>query len=455
MSSVFRDALNPKFAKLRDQARMDNENQSAGKALRSARLFWETYRENPEANYEYARALVRNNKSVEALEYAEFANLNAPNIAKYIFLLGRLFLDFQLYEFAAPLLRNAIVNLPKDLLMHWAMADLQFGVGNGVNARKHYEIALALNPNSDQKLGLLQDYINCLSTINVNAEALRACDMLAQLPGCERTALVRRSTLEKNKDTDPIAAEIREIAIDEQAPSELRSNALLSLGNMYNNNGRYDQAFEHWTKSRSFKQITHRNSIGYDALKKIIEFYPKELFILAKPYGHKSEVPVFVVGMPRSGTTLTEQIIASHPEAYGVGELGRMIKLDRAFQNDYGNTVNIEGILTNAKKNELCLRAEEVLNLVRILAGHNKKRVVDKMPTQYVSMGLAALYFPNAKFIHCERHPADSFISAFQGNLSQFHEYSFDQTIYAETYLTKQALMTHWRGNLKKCRWRE
>ena len=416
------------------------------KAFNAGKKFYDAYPQHAEANFEFARALARNGKNSDAMKFAEIAVKLNPSVAKYILILGRLYLDFKLFEYAAPLLRNAIVRLPGSLLMHWAMADFLFGVGDGHAAATHYQLALTLNPSIVQRPELLKDYIKCLSTIDRRDEAQKACADLAQIPGSETVGQLRLSTLGNFKASDALADEIKSIAFDASNSAENRSIALQSLGNMYNNSGLYDEAFELWSKSRALKNITHRDNIGYQKLEQIKSFYPVELFEQAKPYGHSSELPVFVVGMPRSGTTLTEQIISNHPDAFGVGEMGRMNTLEPAFRGDYGNTINVAAIIKNAKNNELRLRAEETLKLLKVLAPPNKKRIVDKLPTQYLAMGYSILCFPNAKIIHCQRHPADSFISAFQNNMTQFHEYSFDQNLYAETYLAKQALMAHWKA---------
>ncbi len=445
MSLNFKTALDPKFAALHKDAKLQVETAAPMKALNTAKKFHAAYPNRAEANFEMARALSRVGKRNEAMPFAETASKLEPENANYTLVLGRIYLDFELYEYAAPLLKQAIIRLPNNLLMQWAMADFFFEVGNGHQARLHYEKALSLNPNIDQKPTLLKDYIKCLTTTDASAEAQAACRELEKFQGYEKYSLVRLSDLGKYKTTDKIAEKIREIADNSTQNSHLRSDALLSLGNIHNNSKQYDEAFKLWSASRTLRLITKRQEIGYHKLAFVKNFYPAELFKQVQDLGHQSDFLVFVVGMPRSGTTLTEQIIAAHPDAFGVGELGRMGRLEPAFNADYGNKPSVAEIVKNAKNNELNLRGAEAIKLFKILAGSNKKRVVDKLPTQYLAMGFISLLFPNAKFIHTQRHPADSFISAFQSNMSQFHEYSFDQNTYAETYLAKETMMAHWR----------
>ncbi len=321
-----------------------------------------------------------------------------------------------------------------------------FALGNGKEAEKYYKLALSLGLEPEKRAQLLQDYAKCMAASNANERALELYSELENLPGHAISGLIRKSQIERHLPDSDIAQQLHKMLNDQCLEKEQRSDILLSLGNMYDNAGRHDEAFEYWSKSRALKTIAAKETIGIETVEKIKKFYSASLLQQAAKYGHTSERPVFVVGMPRSGTTLTEQIISSHPEAYGVGELGRMQKLVPSFTKDYTVTNYIEKLIQNAKAGELKARANETLNLLEILAGSAPRFVVDKLPTQYLAMGYIHLCFPNAKYIHCQRHPADSFISSFQNNMKQFHEYSFDQLLYAETYLAKQNLMAHWKS---------
>jgi tetratricopeptide (TPR) repeat protein len=446
MSNAFKTALDPKYAKLCKQARFQVENGTKNAAINAATLFLDRYPRDAEANYNFARALVRQEKKNVALAHAEVANKLSPNMANYIFLLGRLYLDFSLFEFAAPLLRDAVLNLPNNILIQWAMADLFYALGDGGRALQHYQKALSLTPDAYQRPHLLIDYAKCLQTNAAKEEANAVYEELESIDGYELEALAKRSTVIKNKPDSTIAQRLISTLKIKNLNKEIRSEILLSLGNMHENAGDFDQAFELWSNSRSLKTITRERDVGYRALDHITNFYTTELLRAARPFGHQSERPLFVAGMPRSGTTLTEQIVSGHSEIFGVGELGRMHRLEKAFVTDYSSANHVERILKNSAKGELIARAEETLRLLDVLAGPTPKYVVDKLPSQYLSMGYTHLCFPKAKFIHCQRHPADSFISSFQNNMSQFHEYSFDQTVYAEAYLTKERIMAHWRS---------
>jgi tetratricopeptide (TPR) repeat protein len=446
MSFAFKKAFDPAYGKLAKDVRFQVENASDGAALRTATKFYSAYPSDAHANYEYARALVRNDKRALALEHAERANALRPDTPEFVFLLGRLYLDISLYEYAAPLLKQAIDKLPNNILVQWAMADFLVAMGDGKTAVGYYQAALELRPDENQAGELLVSYIKCLDSNGAKIQASEILVKFSKLKQAnENSALIMKSNLSKFIPDSDVALDLKKALADPKLSSFTRSQMLLSMGNIQENGGNYDQAFELWTESRKLRDILGEKAIGYKELEETTEFYTPEILQEIAPLGHSSERPLFIVGMPRSGTTLTEQIISSHADAYGVGEMGRMYKLEKTFRDTYKGANSFQRLFQNAKSGELKARAEETLNLLNIVAGATAKRVVDKLPTQYFSMGFTHLCFPNAKFIHCQRHPADSFISAFQNHMSQFHEYSFDQKLYAEAYLTKQALMAHWK----------
>jgi tetratricopeptide (TPR) repeat protein len=448
MSLAFKKALDPVYAKMTKNAHFQIENASDDNALKAGTKFYNAYPDDAHANYEYARALVRKDRKAIALEHAEKANALLPNHPEYVFLLGRLYLDFHLYEYAAPLLRQAISKLPNSILAHWAMADFLVEMGDGKAAIQYYEASIGLNPDEYQVGELLVSYARCLDSTGAKKEA---DDVMVRFSNLKKEhkypALIMRSIIGKFTPESDVARELNEALADQKLSVHNRSEMLLSLGNIQENVGNYNQAFELWTKSRNLREIRGERGIGFKELKETTEFYTPKVIQQVAQLGHSSERPLFIVGMPRSGTTLTEQIISSHAEAIGIGELGRMQKIEKAFRGDYKGANVFERLLKNAEAGELKKRAEETLTMLNVVAGTSAKRVVDKLPTQYFSMGFTHLCFPNAKFIHCQRHPADSFISAFQNHMNQFHEYSFDQKLYAEAYLTKQALMAHWKAS--------
>ena len=178
-----------------------------------------------------------------------------------------------------------------------------------------------------------------------------------------------------------------------------------------------------------------------ERINQTIDVFTSDVFEKFKEYGHKSEKPIFVVGMPRSGTTMDE-IIAAHSYAEGVGELSRM---SRMANNIAGRNMRVllEKMAEAGPENWMEI-PKQYLNLVDTLAP-DARRTVDKMPHNFLHLGFIHLCFPNAKVIHCMRNPLDNFISSFQNPMNAFHRYSFDQEIYGEYFANYLRLMDHWK----------
>ncbi len=207
--------------------------------------------------------------------------------------------------------------------------------------------------------------------------------------------------------------------------------------------GDYEGAFHHFAEAKrlapgSFDLDAHRTF--YRALK---ELFSPAFFAERQGYGHPSARPVFIVGMPRSGTTLTEQIISSHPDSAGAGELTALPKLRRPFiaQGFRGYGKWIRG-LTRADVRKV---AEDYLKILDGVSA-DALRVTDKMPHNYENLGLIALLFPNARIVHCTRDPRDTCVSCFTTPLNlHLHRYTNDLTTLGGYYREYVDLMDHWR----------
>ena len=365
--------------------------------------------------------------------------------AESLILLGRLYVDLHLLEFVAPLLNKALAMVPDSVSANWAFADYFFEIGKGSQARQHYERTLQCGPDSVKRLAILMDHAKCLVAIGETEQAEQIyCDLMNERDW-RIDAIVMLAGLRSHRNDSEIASNIREELFKPGLSSSEKSELHLALGRIEENSGQYETAFDLYLKSRSLLSVTFDSVKHRRTVDNIISFYPKEMFAESAIFGSKADLPVFVVGMPRSGTTLTEQIIAAHRDAAGVGEQIRMTWLERAFRAEYAGENAFERIGAAARRGELKARAIENLNVMKMMAP-GAMRVVDKNPLNYMSAGYIHLCFPNAKIIHCRRHPADNFLSAFQNRISQSHSYSYDQKSYAACYMEQERIMSHWKA---------
>lgn len=207
-----------------------------------------------------------------------------------------------------------------------------------------------------------------------------------------------------------------------------------ALFSAYEDIGDFDKAFEHLLQANAHKRAT----VPYDAKQQIKNFdmikeaYSQEFLDGFSGKGFESDLPVFILGMPRSGTTLTEQIISSHTDVYGAGELMEVGALDGHF-----------GYLTpdNAAK-----QGQRYIDQVRVLDASGKaKRITDKMPGNFAHLGKIVSILPQAKIIHTQRHPLDTCLSCFKQSFARGQYWSYELEELGQYYNQYFELMRHWR----------
>ncbi|MBK1671000.1 hypothetical protein CKO28_23620 [Rhodovibrio sodomensis] len=180
-----------------------------------------------------------------------------------------------------------------------------------------------------------------------------------------------------------------------------------------------------------------------------IQLFTKER-LECRDRGLDSRRPVFIVGMPRSGTTLTEQIISSHPLAFGAGELPKvpeMVGQVTREVNEAGYRVGFPGWTQVVEDGTYAQLAQAYLDYIDELNAE-ALRVTDKMPHNFMNVGLIATMFPDAAIIHVQRDPVDNCLSCFQQNFAMPHTYSTNLADLGHHYREYRRLMAHWRAVL-------
>jgi len=239
-------------------------------------------------------------------------------------------------------------------------------------------------------------------------------------PGPESTAYVEQLT---------------QLVEDVDRPRHDQVQLNFALAKVLDDIGDYDRAWQHYDRANHLKPghtrpitLNHRrpkplsssNPPLLDLANNSARFFTKELFRSNRDLGNPSDTPVFIVGMPRSGTTLTEQILSSHPAIAGAGELTLIDQMRRDLVRDYrrpGTTEVYPDVLSKIDRASLRSVADGYLAHLESIRS-DECRVTDKMPTNFIHLGLIALLFPRATVIHCRRNPMDVLVSCYCQNLS-------------------------------------
>lgn len=222
-----------------------------------------------------------------------------------------------------------------------------------------------------------------------------------------------------------------------------------TLGKLYNDAKNYESAFKNFLAGNELEKEIHWHQ--YNATKQkdfvnwCIEKYsiPEISRLSIQP--NKSAKPVFVIGMPRSGTSLTEQIIATHPDAYGAGELPDIYDFAQSLPENIGNIKDQElaGSLDFLNQERLTIFSKKYLETIS-RQSPNALRVVDKMPGNFLYLGLIKLIFPNAYILHCRRNPIDTCLSIYFQQFTSSQSYSNSLIALGQYYCEYDRLMKHW-----------
>ncbi|RWM91360.1 MAG: sulfotransferase family protein [Mesorhizobium sp.] len=208
----------------------------------------------------------------------------------------------------------------------------------------------------------------------------------------------------------------------------------------------YGRAFDYFTEGNAIR----RTGIDYDADKTRAEFetmkavFDKAFFDKHRPSGIADATPIFVVGMPRSGTTLVEQIIASHPQVYGAGELS-ILKTAVGKQFPPGMKGGFPSGIADMPDKAFAEAGQAYLDLLHARYP-GFRHVTDKMPGNFLLVGFIHLMLPKAKIIHCARDAAATCLSIYKVHFrGDSHRYGYDLGELADFHNLYTDIMAHWR----------
>jgi tetratricopeptide (TPR) repeat protein len=322
------------------------------------------------------------------------------------------------------------------------LGDAYYNVQKTAMAQQAYEKALELDPNSiSARVGLYR-----LETSLGEPE--KALEHLKKAYEIEPENVYVLMELAEQSDPDLLSGVLDRILKQLDNPDFKNSpeeNARLhfAAGKIFERNGDIETAFTHYAKYKSIMYAPYKLNKRRWQLETTKGMFSKEFFEYRKDFALSSDRPVFVVGMPRSGTTLVEQIIGRHPKAVGVGELDY-------FANLLTEMSGAEIVTPRLFEQAISMDAKHAKRIGRKylakLDEFDKKasRVVDKMPHNFEMLWLIALLFPNAKIIHTYREPADTCTSIYTTPLRPQHNYCIDLDTLGTYYGMYVEMMEHW-----------
>ncbi len=242
---------------------------------------------------------------------------------------------------------------------------------------------------------------------------------------------------------DEAATYLEELLRNPGITDATREKIHYALGQLYDHLARYDDAFPHFKGANDLCPDRFSAAEHIAMISALIDTFSQGFLADAPRATVDTGRPVFIVGMPRAGTSLTEQILARHTEVFAAGELpdigGHCARLTRilappGFPNGFRK-------LTRDQLNET---AQAYLDRLAHLDG-TTRLVTDKMPQNFLYLGLIALLFPQAHVVHCVRDPRDTCLSIYFQRFNESHDYATDLRNLGTYYRAYERLMAHWK----------
>ncbi|EIL93846.1 tetratricopeptide repeat-containing sulfotransferase family protein [Rhodanobacter spathiphylli] len=357
---------------------------------------------------QFARALVRAHRTGEALQVANVALSLDPADPMLLDLLGTVYMQCHAHERAGALYRRAAGLLPDNPTCRFNYATSLVLSGDVVLAERELDACLALAP----------DY----------------------WPAYNVRSRLRRQSPARNH-VEHLRALARQ-ADDPRAKFQLHT----ALAKEYEDLGEYAKAFEHLVTGKAANRGARQYSIQRDeaVVEALIHRFPE---VQPQPSACLSDEPIFVMGMPRTGTTLVERILSSHPEVYAAGELQNFGVMLERLSGGRSPVMLDANVIDRTRHIHWQQLGDLYLSSTRP-ATSLKPRFIDKLPHNFLYAGFIANALPNAKMICLRRNPLDSCLSNFREPFTEsspLHGYSFDLLDTGRYYILFDRLMAHWQ----------
>jgi tetratricopeptide (TPR) repeat protein len=371
---------------------------------------------SPQAQHDFGAVLVANGQSERGVQHLREAVRLQPDFAEAHDNLGLGLRYLDLMDEAIACFREALRIQPAHIQARNNLANALQAQGKIVEAIAEFQAALRSDPH--------------------NAFAIAALSGLAAT-GCFRFSEAHLQEITRRADRGDV-------------PLSDRHQLHFALAIEFDRAGEYARAFEHYRAGNELRQAleSHRG-IPFDPdahdqfIDRIITTYTPAYFERVGGFGLDIELPLYVVGMMRSGTTLAEQILASHPQIHGAGELTDLNNLTIILPRRLRTTASYPEAMEDLNAVTAQALAQELERHLR-RRGQTATRVVDKMPGNFLHLGLIATLLPRARIIHCRRDPLDTCLSCYFQNFAGLVTYAMDLKHLGRYYRAYERLMTHW-----------
>jgi len=436
--------LNPDYAMAYyNLGSLEKEQQHYEEATRNYRKALEIRADFAEA--QNALGLVQQaqeNFEAAVTHYQSALSLN-PGSDEFHYNLGRVLMELELHDQAQTELNSAVELNPERPEAWCALANTHRKKNAVDEAMACYLKAADLRPGYEDAIAGQAEMLKLQGKFRAAYELVSP--FIAA--GSDHTNIaINYAALSKRFDCMANAlALLNRIEQKQDLKDEARMRIHFALGKLNDGLGNHEAAFSHYHLGNALKGVdfdSEQNTLLFDSL--IATFSKARM-----PYLPRSSVvtdrPVFIIGMPRSGTTLVEQILASHPKIYGAGELSTVTDLAGSLPDRLHTDIRYPACVPLITRDIVDRLAQNYLEQLPA-ESQDALRVTDKLPHNFLHLGLIELLFPGSRIIHCRRDPRDNCLSIYFCDFSSKHYYSYDMATLGRYYLEYERLMQHWKA---------
>jgi tetratricopeptide (TPR) repeat protein len=378
-------------------------------------------------------------------EQLQQAAMLRPDWLEALVLLAEVLQQQQRYDESRECYQRAKQLEPANAELAERIGYVYMDMGDTENALGQFQEVLSQHPERFMALlGLGRSYMES----GRSGEAAATLESLIERYPDDSSGYFYLASSRKFQPDDPLIAKLQSLAdsTGDEKPAAIGLN--FALGKIYDDCRQWDAAFAYYARGNRLRNAKYdyqpsQQEAQYDAM---MSAFSRDFIEGHRDCGVESALPMIIVGMPRSGTTLTEQIISSHPQAIGAGEVVFWGRANETVPYTLGTRQHYPQCMTLMTPDQGHEIAGRYTELLRKIAGPGTDplRITDKMPHNFVHLGLIALLFPNAPIIHCKRNAMDNCLSIFFQNFGADHAYAYELSNLGHHYRQYERLMLHW-----------
>jgi len=431
------------------------EHQKEGRWEEAEQLYRKVLRSNP-TNVDAMRLLgnvtLQTGRIYQAERLFRRALSNAPDYVLAQIDLGCALKKQSRLEEAIDQFRQAIRLEPDNVQAHYLLGSTLSNAAQTYQAVEAYQRVLELAPTH---AGAMLGLGHVLKTVGRQEEAIesyRNCIRHKPQNGEIYWSLANLKTYRLN-DEDIHEMESRVSGggdPNEKVSEESKVNFLFALAKAYEDRGEFGRAWEYYHEGNTCRRMLE----NYDPVRdevmndEIVEVFNREFLSGNTGLGHPSAEPIFVLGLPRSGSTLIEQILASHSQVEGTSELPYAGSVATSLNRNRADGVNYPHAVHELEEEHFKRLGGDYLEFARIHRTEGKPFFIDKMPNNFPTIGFIHLILPNAKIIDARRYPLDSCLSSYRQLFARGQSFTYDLTEIGEYFIQYQRMMDHWHDVL-------